>query len=47
VTAFLARTNNPPDSFSAAHAQADGLPLLTRDRRRYRTYVPKLELIVP
>ena len=30
-----------------AHAAIRGIPLLTRDAGRYRTYVPRLELIVP
>jgi predicted nucleic acid-binding protein len=36
-----------PDFFIGAHAAIAGIPLLTRDARRYRTYFPKLELICP
>lgn len=36
-----------PDFFIGAHAAVVGLPLLTRDGRRYRAYFPSLELISP
>lgn len=36
-----------PDFFIGAHAAVAGLPLLSRDARRYRTYFPTLNLIVP
>jgi predicted nucleic acid-binding protein len=36
-----------PDFFIGAHAEADGLTLLTRDPTRYRTYFPKVRLIAP
>lgn len=36
-----------PDFFIGAHAEASGLPILTRDPRRFRTYFPKVELITP
>jgi hypothetical protein len=36
-----------PDFYIGAHAAIEGLPLLTRDERRYRTYLPQLELITP
>jgi predicted nucleic acid-binding protein len=36
-----------PDFYIGAHAQADGLRLLTRDARRYRTYFPKVEISAP
>jgi predicted nucleic acid-binding protein len=35
------------DFFIGAHAHAEGLPILTRDTRRYRTYFPGVELIAP
>ena len=36
-----------PDFFIGAHAEAEGLTLLTRDPTRYRTYFPKVKLICP
>ena len=36
-----------PDFYIGAHALAAGLPLITRDATRYRTYFPRLELIAP
>ncbi|MFH7319612.1 type II toxin-antitoxin system VapC family toxin [Desulfurivibrio sp. D14AmB] len=36
-----------PDLFIGAHAAVEGLVLLTRDAARYRSYFPRLELIVP
>ncbi len=42
-----ARTAVLPDFFIGAHAAVDGVPLLTRDTRRYRTYFPSLALIAP
>jgi predicted nucleic acid-binding protein len=41
------RTRVLPDFFIGAHAAVAGLPLLTRDRRRYAAYFPTLELITP
>ncbi len=41
------RTSNLPDFFIGAHAQVAGLPLLTRDLGRYRSYFPKVKLIAP
>jgi len=35
------------DFFIGAHAQIEGLPILTRDTRRYRTYFPDVQLIAP
>jgi predicted nucleic acid-binding protein len=36
-----------PDFFIGAHAAIQGYTLLTRDRRRYKTYFPKLRVIEP
>ena len=35
------------DFFVGAHAAVVGIPLLTRDVARYRTYFPRLKLIAP
>jgi predicted nucleic acid-binding protein len=42
-----ARSGVPPDFFIGAHAAIEGIPLLTRDIRRYRTYFPVVTLIAP
>ncbi len=36
-----------PDFFIGAHAQTAGCPILTRDRKRFSTYFPSVELIRP
>lgn len=41
------RTSPLPDFYIGAHAAIEGLPLLTRDAKRYRTCFPTLELICP
>jgi len=41
------RTGVLPDFFIGAHAAVMGLPLLTRDVVRYRTYFPTVGLIAP
>ena len=38
---------SPMPDYIGAHAAMAGYRLLTRDASRYRTYFPKLELIVP
>jgi len=35
------------DFFVGAHAAVSGLPILTRDTRRYRNYFPSVRLIAP
>ena len=42
-----ARTALLPDFYIGAHAAIEGLTLLTRDAKRYRTYFPKLQIIAP
>lgn len=42
-----AKTSPLPDFFIGAHAQAMGIPLLTRDQGRYRSYFPHVALICP
>ena len=41
------RTSPLPDFYIGAHAAVEGMALLTRDAKRYRTYYPKLEIICP
>jgi len=45
------RAGHEPESFRiffiGAHAAVSGLPLLTRDGGRYRTYFPGMALIAP
>lgn len=41
------RTSLLPDFFIGAHAATVGLPIITRDTRRYRAYFPDVTLIAP
>jgi predicted nucleic acid-binding protein len=41
------RTSILPDFFIGAHAETAGIPILTRDARRYHSYFPGVELIAP
>ena len=42
-----ARPGVLPDFYIGAHAAVRGIPLLTRDPRRYRDYFPTLRVIAP
>jgi len=46
-TAGGIRNSVLPDFFIGAHATVTGLPLLTRDIQRYKTYFPSINLIAP
>jgi len=41
------KTNVLPDFFIGAHAAVAGIPILTRDVRRYRAYFPTVEVLGP
>jgi len=41
------RIEDLDQALPGAHAAVEGMALLTRDARRYRTYYPTLELICP
>jgi len=41
------RRSPMPDFYIGAHAAVEGLTLLTRDPRRYRTYFPTVRVIAP
>jgi predicted nucleic acid-binding protein len=41
------RTSLLADFLIGGHAEAAGIPILTRDPRRYRTYFPGVPLITP
>jgi predicted nucleic acid-binding protein len=41
------KSNVLPDFFIGAHAAVSGVPLLTRDARRYGNYFPTVRLITP
>lgn len=42
-----ARSSPLPDFYIGAHAAVEGMVLLTRDAKRYRSYYPRLALICP
>ncbi len=41
------KTNVLPDFFIGAHAAVSGYQLITRDKGRFSTYFPSVELIMP
>lgn len=41
------KTNVLPDFFIGAHAAVAGIPILTRDVRRYRAYFPTVHVLGP
>jgi predicted nucleic acid-binding protein len=41
------KTSPLPDFYIGAHAEAEGLTLVTRDAARYRTYFPTVAVIAP
>ncbi|PCJ25493.1 MAG: DNA-binding protein [Rickettsiales bacterium] len=41
------KTSTLPDFFIGAHASILNVPLLTRDKKRYKNYFPNLEIIAP
>jgi predicted nucleic acid-binding protein len=41
------KTNVLPDFFVGVHAAVSGYALITRDRGRFNTYFPSVELIMP
>ena len=41
------RSSTLPDFYIGAHAETEGLTLLTRDVSRYRSYFPSLGLVTP
>jgi len=41
------RRSTLPDFFIGAHAAVAGIPLITRDPSRFRTYFPTLHVIAP
>lgn len=41
------KTNTLPDFFIGAHAAVSGYQLITRDKGRFSTYFPSIELIMP
>ena len=41
------KTSPLPDFYIGAHAEAEGLVLVTRDPVRYRTYFLKVRLVAP
>ncbi|MXY25504.1 MAG: type II toxin-antitoxin system VapC family toxin [Acidobacteria bacterium] len=42
-----ARSAPLPDFYIGAHAEADGLTLVTRDSRRFQTYFPVVPMVSP
>jgi predicted nucleic acid-binding protein len=42
-----AKSSPLPDFYIGAHAEVEGLTVVTRDAARYRTYFPRVPLIAP
>ena len=42
-----ARSVPLPDFYIGAHAETDGLTLITRDARRFQTYFPAVAIVAP
>ena len=42
-----AKSSPLPDFFIGAHAAIEKIPLISRDKNRFKTYFPKLKLITP
>jgi predicted nucleic acid-binding protein len=41
------KSSPQPDFYIGAHAESEGLTLVTRDASRYRTYFPAVSLLTP
>ena len=41
------KSNVLGDYFVGAHAAVTGLPVLTRDTRRFKSYFPRVKLVAP
>lgn len=41
------KTSPLPDFFIGGHAEVLGIPILTRDTAKYRTYFPDIQLVCP
>ena len=46
-SAGVSKVSPLPDFYIGAHAEVDGLTLVTRDAARYRTYFPSIAIVTP